>query len=294
MKIGITYRLFLAILAAASLAVVCMFFIMRMSIDRGFLHYINSLEQTRLVRLAERLEVNYAEEGSWEALRLAPDRWQRLVDTSLPEEEGPPAGRERRDEPPGPPPPGKETTADRPLPPQPGQGFELRVMLLDAGRRPVFAPATIPVTVELKPLRYRDHVVGYLGLLPRRQLSDIRQQRFVKQQKFALAAVAGMVVLVAAALSLPLANRLVRPIRALAAAANRMASGQFDARVAVTSTDELGQLARDFNELALSLEKNEQVRRQWVADISHELRTPLAVLRAEIEALQDGVRQLSP
>jgi two-component system sensor histidine kinase BaeS len=44
----------------------------------------------------------------------------------------------------------------------------------------------------------------------------------------------------------------------------------------------------------VTLEKNEQARRQWVADISHELRTPLAVLRGEIEALQDGVRQPTP
>jgi two-component system sensor histidine kinase BaeS len=61
-----------------------------------------------------------------------------------------------------------------------------------------------------------------------------------------------------------------------------------------TSDDELGRLARDFNTLALTLEKNEKARRQWVADISHELRTPLAVLRGEVEALQDGVRIPSP
>lgn len=43
--------------------------------------------------------------------------------------------------------------------------------------------------------------------------------------------------------------------------------------------------------LAVTLEKNEKARQQWVADISHELRTPLAVLRSDIEALQDGIRQ---
>jgi two-component system, OmpR family, sensor histidine kinase BaeS len=99
---------------------------------------------------------------------------------------------------------------------------------------------------------------------------------------------------VAAGLSLPLANRLVRPVKALAAATGRLAAGEFATRVPVASADELGQLARDFNVLALTLEKNEQTRRQWVADISHELRTPLAILRGEIEALQDGVRQPTP
>jgi two-component system sensor histidine kinase BaeS len=158
----------------------------------------------------------------------------------------------------------------------------------------VVGPAAIPVNMELKPLRHRDRVVGYLGLLPRRRLSDERQLRFLKEQKLALSLVAGMVVLLAAGLSLPLANRLVRPIRALAAATNRLAAGEFATRVPVASSDELGHLARDFNALALTLEKNEQARRQWMADISHELRTPLAVLRGEIEAIQDGVRQSSP
>jgi two-component system, OmpR family, sensor histidine kinase BaeS len=64
--------------------------------------------------------------------------------------------------------------------------------------------------------------------------------------------------------------------------------------VPVTSGDELGRLASDFNALALTLEKNEQARRSWLADISHELRTPLAILRGEIEALEDGLRQPTP
>ena len=64
--------------------------------------------------------------------------------------------------------------------------------------------------------------------------------------------------------------------------------------MAVSSRDELGRLAHDFNQLATSLEKNEQMRRAFMADVSHELRTPLAVLRGELEALQDGVRQPTP
>ena len=55
MKIGITYRLFLVILAATGLAVVSMLLIMHWSIDRGFHRYVNSIEQTQLTRLAERL-----------------------------------------------------------------------------------------------------------------------------------------------------------------------------------------------------------------------------------------------
>jgi two-component system sensor histidine kinase BaeS len=118
--------------------------------------------------------------------------------------------------------------------------------------------------------------------------------RFLKEQKLALAQVAGLTLLVSALLSLPLARRLVRPLRELTAATRRLATGAYAERVPVTSQDELGQLAGDFNLLALTLQQNETTRRQWIADISHELRTPLTVLRGEIEALQDGVRPLTP
>ena len=49
-------------------------------------------------------------------------------------------------------------------------------------------------------------------------------------------------------------------------------------------------LARNFNVLAETLERNQQAQRQWIADISHELRTPLSVLRGELQAVEDGVR----
>lgn len=290
MKVSITQRMFVAILAAACLAVISMFLIMHWSINHGFLRYVNGLEQTRLTRLAEGLEESYAESGNWDLLRSNPDRWRKLVEASLPEEDVPSPRREpgaHREHP-------YRKEGHPPLPPHMVRRFSTRVLLLDSEKELLFGPAAFTRDISLKPLYHQDRIVGYLGLLPRRQLSDERQLRFLKEQKLALALVAGMVVLVAGALSLPLANRLIRPLRALAAATHRLAAGQFDIRVPVTSSDEVGHLARDFNSLAMALEKNEQARRQWVADISHELRTPLAVLRGEIEGIQDGIRQATP
>ena len=65
-------------------------------------------------------------------------------------------------------------------------------------------------------------------------------------------------------------------------------------RPAPASPDEIGQLVDDFNRLARTLENNESLRRNFMADISHELRTPLAVLKGELEALQDDIRQFTP
>jgi two-component system sensor histidine kinase BaeS len=86
-----------------------------------------------------------------------------------------------------------------------------------------------------------------------------------------------------------LSRHLLWPIRALGAGASQIAQGQLDTRIAVRGHDELGDLATTFNTMAQRLSDMEASRRDWIADTSHELRTPLAVLRAEIEALQDGV-----
>jgi two-component system sensor histidine kinase BaeS len=61
----------------------------------------------------------------------------------------------------------------------------------------------------------------------------------------------------------------------------------------VRGHDELARLAGDFNHLAEALAAAQRGRQQWIADIAHELRTPLTTLRAELEAVQDGVRPLS-
>ncbi len=293
MKISITYRLFLALFAAAGLAVVCMFLIMQQSIEHGFRRYVVGQEQAQLARVADRLEEGYAERESWDFLKNDPRQWRRLVVTSFLREEPGPPDRECPGPPPGTRPdgPGRHGGGPMFLPPP---GFGERFYLLDAGKQPIIAPSEMSGKGDLRPLHHRDRVVGYLGLLSHRRLSDERQLRFLREQKLALSLVAGTVVLLAGGLSLPLANHLVRPIKALAAATRQLSNGKFTVRVPVASADELGQLARDFNALALTLEKNEQTRRQWVADISHELRTPLAVLRGEIEALQDGIRHPTP
>jgi two-component system sensor histidine kinase BaeS len=137
-------------------------------------------------------------------------------------------------------------------------------------------------------------VVGYLGLPRRERLTDLHELHFVQGQRMAMGLVAIVIFLVSAGLAFPLANRLLRPVRELGDATHRLAAGHYGSRGPVTSGDELGRLAHDFNALALTLEKNEQARRGWLADISHELRTPLAILRGEIEALEDGLRQPTP
>jgi len=308
MKIGVTHKLFLSILMAAGLAVISSVLIMQWSLNRGFLKYVNAIEKSGISRLANRLESRYLTEGSWNFLRSNPEQWRQLVFAALPMEGRPPM-ENRVPEAGMPPPPGK-MPLEAPPPERPGgdnphphgllprhlaHQFDERLFLLDADKNIVVSRVEVPDNSETTSLRYRGKVVGYLGILPHTRLSpDAPQKLFLKEQELAFALTAGVVVLLASALSLLLATRLVRPLRELARATHQLAAGLFSVRVPITSNDELGQLAGDFNSLALALEKNEEARRQWVADISHELRTPLAILRGEIEALQDGIRQPTP
>jgi two-component system sensor histidine kinase BaeS len=106
--------------------------------------------------------------------------------------------------------------------------------------------------------------------------------------------VAGIALLLAALAAFPLAHELLSPIRRLAEGTKRLATADYDSPVPVQSDDELGQLTRDFNRLAEALKGAELARRNFLADVSHELRTPVAILRVELEALQEGVRQATP
>ena len=99
---------------------------------------------------------------------------------------------------------------------------------------------------------------------------------------------------VAFVLALLLAYLLSRPLQQLTVAAVNMAEGDLSQRVKSKGPQELASLGKAFNYMATSLERTEASRKAMTADIAHELRTPLAVQRANLEALQDGIYELSP
>jgi len=82
--------------------------------------------------------------------------------------------------------------------------------------------------------------------------------------------------------------RLSRPLKQLKYAATRISNGEFEKRVNIKSRDEIGELARAFNQMASALENIEKMRRGFVANVSHELRTPMTSIRGFIEGILDG------
>ena len=90
-------------------------------------------------------------------------------------------------------------------------------------------------------------------------------------------------------LAVVLARMLARPLAEVGEAARRIADGDYAARVPRDGPEELASLADSFNQMAASLERQETMRRDFIANAAHELRTPLTNLQGYLEALRDGV-----
>ena len=86
-----------------------------------------------------------------------------------------------------------------------------------------------------------------------------------------------------------LSRRMLRSVRTLTKAAQKLGKGDLSQRVAVSGRDEIGELTSTFNAMAEGLESAERQRRNMVADVAHELRTPLTNIRGYVEAVRDGV-----
>jgi signal transduction histidine kinase len=96
-------------------------------------------------------------------------------------------------------------------------------------------------------------------------------------------------VIASITLAVILARRLARPLAQIGSAARRVADGDYAARVPRDGPEEVASLADSFNQMAASLERQESMRRDFIANAAHELRTPLTNLQGYLEALRDGV-----
>jgi two-component system sensor histidine kinase BaeS len=194
--------------------------------------------------------------------------------------------------PPAPPAAPAEPVAAAPLDPDVDQlGLQDRVTLLDVGGHYLAGRLPRSEAAAQRAIEADGRTVGYLRVARVMRPSDALAAAFLDQLKSSLWAIVVASVALSALAAVLLASHFRKPIRKLAAGAQELAEGRFDTRVTLARSDELGELAASFNQLAQRLGAMEESRRQWVADTSHELRTPLAVLRAQLEAIEDGVRQ---
>jgi signal transduction histidine kinase len=187
----------------------------------------------------------------------------------------------------------------------PGVGHNQRQMfaLADAsgvvvmGAYPDFQPGyTVAgdLLAQGDPVVVKEKVVGTILTPKLRAGLNPEETAYLDRVTQALIFASGGAVLVALVVGLLLARTLTRPLQALTAASHRMASGELEQEVPVSSGDELGELAIAFNQMSRQVAQANKSRRQLTADIAHELRTPLTVIAGYIESMRDGVLLATP
>ena len=82
--------------------------------------------------------------------------------------------------------------------------------------------------------------------------------------------------------------RMVKPLRDMLVATQSFSRGDYTARIQVNSSDEIGQLANEFNYMAEALARNEAMNRSFVANVSHELKTPMTTIGGFVDGILDG------
>lgn len=331
MRLTIARKIALAVIAIVVLSIGTMAWVTSSNLQRGFIAYLNDMQAQDLEKLSVLIAARYKKEGDFEWLHRQPRALRDVLDTMTPNiqaEQGPGGSRRgppRRDEQrygpdEGPPPRGEPGEGGRPPPldeggtdPRPPRrdgppqrrepppavrdpmGFAARIAIIDASGRNLIGPPDTPGSIS-RPIVVDGATVATIRLRPLRQTAgaDPNAAVFLREQVRDILILSALLCVAAILLAFWLARHLLRPVAALRDVTARLARGQFDARAPLLSRDELAELALHVNEMAQALEENEQQRRRMIADISHELRTPLTVIRGEIEALIDGIRQADP
>ncbi|MFT6123540.1 MAG: two-component system sensor histidine kinase BaeS [Oleiphilaceae bacterium] len=304
--VPIRSKLFFVMLLNSILLVVTMYLLIQWTVDKELVKYINIREQQMFSVMTKSLSEQYEIEGGWGFLVQQP----RLFHQILREADGRTA--EYRDLERRPPPPEhrKPLSSNRPpheyrenraLKPsqnerrvrRPPPKNELGFSLLNSEKEIIIGRYRLDGNYDLTAIESGSDTVGWLAFKRKRNPGDDFDFALQESLTEGFLLISALVLFLSATFVLPLTRFIVRRIKALTDGAKAISSGDLSYRVTVASKDEIGELGRDFNNLAQTLEQNESARKRWIADISHELRTPLAITSGELEAMEDGVRPLN-
>jgi two-component system, OmpR family, sensor kinase len=164
------------------------------------------------------------------------------------------------------------------------------MIVFDSGQRRVGEALSQEEHDTATALKEQDQTIGYLAFTPG-PVATLRppEQFFIDQVRQNLVLAALLASAIGAVLGLLFSRTLTRPLDRLAQAARAIAAKDLTQRVKPGGTVEVANVAAAFNDMASSLQKAEELRRNLVADVAHELRTPLSVMQGTLTAQLDGV-----
>lgn len=304
MRSRLVHTLSLWLLGAVALSVLAMGGLTAWNLRQGFSAYLQARDVERLDLLVQVLVQDIEQSGGAQAWKSKPLnmpsllRAHALLDGVAPRDEAP-QGPESFSMHPSLPPQERGFNFPPRRPPQPPNGperFGARVaVFIPDGQRWVGPPLVAGAAALIeRPVEWGGQLVAVAKLRPMERMPEANEARFLRAQYLGIAGVAAVLVALALACAWWLARQWAKPLVAVQRATERIAHGELGVRLPLSRSDEIGDVMRNVNHMAESLQRMEGTRRRWMADMSHELRTPLAVLRGEIEALVDGVRPLTP
>ncbi|MGK2901566.1 MAG: sensor histidine kinase [Mycobacterium sp.] len=156
------------------------------------------------------------------------------------------------------------------------------------------AATTAVVAAVVGPPLFREHL--HLAGVPMDSPEEVHaEEAYGYATVMSIGGALAVSALAALAVSFYVSRRLQRSITEVASAATDVAQGNYEIRVSPPRLgDDFDALSTAFNQMASRLQAVESTRQRLFGDLAHEIRTPVAVLEAYIEALEDGVRTLTP
>ncbi len=164
------------------------------------------------------------------------------------------------------------------------------VVVATDGDRGLGERLTSEVISQGIPIIVKGQAVGTLVIGAALGILDEQQRGLLDAVNAALLASAGLSGLLTIILGLLLSWQITHPARQLMIGVQRLARGEWREPLIVASHNEFGDLTRAFNSMATEITRQEQLRRQMVADVAHDLRTPLSAMQLEVEALEAGLQ----
>lgn len=296
-------KLFVFLFSYSLILVTVLVLLMQWSIGKGMVEYVISKEIATLKPVMSGLSQTYQTDNNWQSMKNNHAKFRQLISQQLTGSDFHSELNKRRPEhrrlnkpnnlPPhlkkDRPPPRRIGFDNRPPPPE----GEAHYALLDSNEKLVVGNFLDTLQYSKTAIKVNNEIIGYFAISKRNRLTQGYEVDFIKQQQHYFWLIALLVMFMVALVTLPIARHVVGPIKLITRGMHKLTQGDYHQTIALHRHDELSELSRDYNELALTLAENENTRKRWLANISHELRTPVAILRGELEAMLDKVRPLT-